>query len=204
MSFPDASRFRRFLAQPYGDARAALIVQHAQERYDELCSQPPRETNRAAWTHIERIIFPGLALYQALLTQGNSREEAFARVQAIEAELVRGRQGVAVKMLKRIPRPFSFFRLSLRLQMQTMFPSGYWGTEWLEDSPRRIAFNMTRCFYLDTLTRYGAPELTPAFCNTDDVLGDMLAPVVRFKRTGTLARGNPVCDFCYTDGKASS
>ena len=190
IGLPDASQFHRLLAQHYGDSRADEIVKRAQGCYDELCAQHPSEENRVLRMHVERIIFPGLAIYQALLADGILREEAFAHIQDIEAELVRGRQGIAVKMLKRIPGSFWLFRLSLRLQMRTMFPPERWGTEWTEDSPRRIAFNTKRCFYLETLTQYGARELTPAFCNTDNVLGEMLEPIVRFKRKGTLARGN--------------
>ncbi len=33
-----------------------------------------------------------------------------------------------------------------------------WGTRWIEDSPRRLRFEITRCFYLDTLTALGIPE----------------------------------------------
>jgi hypothetical protein len=51
------------------------------------------------------------------------------------------------------------------------------------------------------LAQFGAPELTPAFCDTDDVLGDMLTPVVRLRRNGTLARGDALCDFFYESEK---
>jgi hypothetical protein len=83
------------------------------------------------------------------------------------------------------------------------YPTGHraapegWSTTWLEDSPARVAYDLTGCFYLDTLTAYGAPELTPSFCRMDDLLYGRLERA-RWGRTGTLARGDARCDFRFT------
>jgi hypothetical protein len=66
--------------------------------------------------------------------------------------------------------------------------------EVVEDSALCFAANTYRCFILDTLTEYGAPELTTLYCKTDDWLAEAL-PGVRWQRTTTLAAGGECCDF---------
>ena len=56
---------------------------------------------------------------------------------------------------------------------------------------------MTRCFYLNTLTAYGAPELTASFCKSDEVMAELFPPSIRFVRPHTLGRGDALCDFQY-------
>ena len=56
---------------------------------------------------------------------------------------------------------------------------------------------MTRCFYLNTLTAYGTPELTASFCKSDEVMAELLPPSIRFVRPHTLGRGDALCDFQY-------
>ena len=78
-----------------------------------------------------------------------------------------------------------------------IYPSEGWETTYLERSDTRLAFNMTRCFYLDTLKALGAPELTASFCKTDDVMAEQFPSTVRFVRPHTLGRGDALCDFQY-------
>ena len=89
------------------------------------------------------------------------------------------------------------WRLGIRGHMHRNFPPDGWDVEWLEVSRRRIAFNIRRCFYLDTLSRWEAPELTPLYCDCDDVVFSALPPRLRWQRTQTLARGGALCDFCF-------
>jgi len=80
--------------------------------------------------------------------------------------------------------------------MQEYPPEG-WQTEWLQKDVDAVKFNMHRCFYMDTLSKYGAAELTPIFCNVDDVLYENMSPHVKWKRTQTIGRGASHCDFCF-------
>lgn len=69
--------------------------------------------------------------------------------------------------------------------------------EWLDLGRDLVGLNCRACFYLDMLTEYGFPELTPHFCRLDDALAAEAAPSVRFERTQTIARGGTLCDFRY-------
>ena len=115
----------------------------------------------------------------------------------LHANAVRSGMRKATAALKYLPEPFGLLRPAARAAMKYGFPAAGWETEWIEDSDQRIAFNIHRCFYLNTLTTYGAPELTRFFCQMDDVVYEALPPSIRWERTGTLARGYAVCDFCY-------
>jgi len=77
-----------------------------------------------------------------------------------------------------------------------------WDIELVENSQCSFAFNVHRCFYLDVLTAYGAPELTALYCRLDDLLYATWSPSIRWERTKTLGRGDDCCDFRYSRGES--
>ena len=80
--------------------------------------------------------------------------------------------------------------------MRRDFSPPAFGVRWIEDSAQRVRFDMTRCYYLDTLTTLGIPELTGLYCRGDEVMYGGLDHL-RFVRSGTLAQGCDRCDFCF-------
>ena len=60
--------------------------------------------------------------------------------------------------LKLMPDAFPLLRMALSSIMRS-YPAEGWDFAYLENSEDRIAFNAARCFYLNTLAQYGAPEL---------------------------------------------
>ena len=81
--------------------------------------------------------------------------------------------------------------------MQRSYPKEGWTTEWVADDEQRLAFNIRRCLYVDTLTAYGAPELMSHICAFDDWMFETLPPTIAWERTTTLGRGGDRCDFCW-------
>ena len=70
--------------------------------------------------------------------------------------------------------------------------------EVVEQSDRRLAFNVTRCRYAEMYRALGIPELGAVLsCNRDASLIDGFNPDVRFTRTQTIMQGAPCCDFRY-------
>jgi hypothetical protein len=65
----------------------------------------------------------------------------------------------------------------------------------VEDNDRCFAYDVHRCFYLDVLTAYGAPELTALYCKMDDLMYEALPPTITWERAKTLGRGDDRCDF---------
>jgi len=198
---PAAAQWQERLALERGDMAAALLLRRVEERYRELHASRPALPRRALAMHLELNLLPGLAMYQVLredgLAPGEARDEvtrllAHARVGSLRAPLL-GRPG---------PGAFTIFRWATRVVMRTVYPVEGWSVEWVEDSPRRIAFNLHSCFYVDVLRDYGAPELTPAFCALDDAIYEGL-PYVRWERTQTIGSGAPYCDFAWSNPAAA-
>ena len=98
--------------------------------------------------------------------------------------------------LKILPAPFFWFRLVFP-QVMKKYPADGWDIALVENSDERVAFDITRCYYLNTLTAFKAPELTASFCKGDDVMAELYPASIRFERAHTLGRGDQVCDFQY-------
>ncbi|HEU5102344.1 MAG TPA: L-2-amino-thiazoline-4-carboxylic acid hydrolase [Roseiflexaceae bacterium] len=81
--------------------------------------------------------------------------------------------------------------------MQRSYPKEGWTTQWVADDDQRLAFNIRRCLYLDTLMAYDAPELMPHICAFDDWMFETLPPTIAWERTTTLSRGGDRCDFYW-------
>ncbi len=191
---PFAGPWENALAERRGAATAARMIARAEARYDELCQGRPRQANRALRVHFERGLLPGLALYQTLLEQGDTQEEALAEMEQLMASSASGLTRL-MALLVRLPRPFAIFRLLEPWVIRLGFPAEGWEMEPVENSADCIAFNVRRCIYVDTLASYGAPELTRVFCGGDDVMFPALAPSITWERTMTLGRGDDRCDF---------
>lgn len=194
---PGRSAWQAVLAQNHGETRARQLVEHIRQRYAVLLAQHPRLENPILRTHATENILPGLALYQILLQEYNAdRQAALAEVDAALRAATLAKSRWLLAPLKLLPAPFLVFRLALT-QMMKKFPVEGWDFIFVEDNPDQVAFTTTRCFYLKTLTAYGAPELTAAFCKTDEVMAELFPPEVQFIRPHTLGRGDELCDFQY-------
>ena len=110
-----------------------------------------------------------------------------------------GRKRMA--FLGRFPFFYSLIQRMTPNMMKKMFPDEGWDIEWLEVSKKQVAFNMHACFYLDSLTKFGVPELIPVFCGLDDLIYENVSPHLRWQRTGTLGRGDAYCDFRFINAK---
>jgi hypothetical protein len=72
------------------------------------------------------------------------------------------------------------------------------------DNDNEYLMHVTKCFYHNFFTAHGAPEITPVFCEADNVWGDLLDPEtngVKFDRSMTLGQGHAYCRFHFTKTK---
>ena len=172
---------------------AATVLASAQRRIPDLI---PRLTvpSKGARGHLERNILPGAAVYLELSDRFGQDRARKLTATCLTSNVER-RAGV-IRLLDRTPWLFPVFRRSGRWMMQRSFSPPAFGVRWVEDSAQRVRFDMTRCYYLDTLTTLGIPELTGLYCHNDEVLYGSLNHL-RFVRAGTLAQGCDRCDFCF-------
>ncbi len=193
---PHTQTFHNALAHEIDAPHADHIIEQTKARYAELYAERMQYPERALQKHLDESILPGLALYQALQAQGYDTEPALVLVErAFEAWGAVGQKGMS--KLGRLPFFYQLLRLLTRWVMRGSFPPQGWDTEWVEVSSQVVAFNLHRCFYLDVLTEYGAPELTPFYCRLDDLIYEEVSPYMRWGRTKTLGRGDDCCDFRF-------
>lgn len=197
-TMPHLQTFRRALATTRGEVAAAVLAARVQTRYDALFAERPRFVHPALRTHLTYQILPGLALYQILKEDATQRGAEPATALAEASKAIERMDVLArwLPLLQRVPFAFWFFRSITPLTL-LLFPPAGWDIEMVEDSAQRIAFNVRRCFYVDVLTAYGAPELTASFCRLDDVAYAALPPGIRWERSTTIGRGGAACDFCW-------
>ena len=194
---PNLKIWQRALIEKHGEVQGAILAARAQARYEELYHERPRFTHPALRWHLEQNILPGLALYQVLHEGKNRRDAALEETGSLLAMGSTSRALTRLLKVRRsLPLPFASFRQILRISLFA-YPQQGWDIERLEDNKTNFAFNMHRCFYLDVLTAYGAPELTAMFCRLDDLAYAAL-PSIRWERTKTLGRGDDLCDFRWS------
>jgi L-2-amino-thiazoline-4-carboxylic acid hydrolase len=188
---------QRELAQKHGKRKANAISAHLQANYDALYTHRPAFMNKALRNHVDAKILPGIALYQAFLAEGMSQAAALNETEHVLTALTNQRMTRWIKLLSHLPATFWLLRRLVERVMRTQYVAPGFEFHWVANSSHKIAFTMTRCLYHNTLTAYGASELTPVFCHLDDVWSAGLAPKIMFERPHTIGRGGGECDFCY-------
>lgn len=200
-TMPHRHTFQQALERRYGAVGAALLAARAQARYTTLYTARPRFAHPALRWHLTYQLLPGLALYQTLREHATKRGETPASALVETGQVLEHLDVIGPWLRVRRHSPFSFtlFRRVAKLSL-ALFPAEGWDLTVGEDSRQRLAFTISRCFYLDLLTAYGAPELTACYCHLDDVAYATLPPCVTWERTTTLGRGGAYCDFCWSAG----
>ncbi len=188
---------RQVLTRRHGAGKAEHLVAAVLQEHAVLLAETPMPENRDLRWHLKENILPGLAMYRVLLQEhDNDRQAALAEVDEVIRTRTLAANCLLLAPLKVLPAPFGIFRAGFGLAMKK-FPAEGWDITYIENGKDRVAFNITRCFYLNTLTACGAPELTASFCKSDDVMAELFPPSIRFERLHTLGRGDMVCDFRY-------
>ena len=195
---PNSRIWQRILAEKHGEIEAALLMARIQNRYKEIMQRRPIFDRAVFNTHVVGNILPGLALYQILREQGMAEQSALAEIDDIFEKWFTQAPPPNMRInqaMKYFPESFTIFRRLLFFTMDQIFPAPGWQYEIVANDEWSIAFNMTHCFYLDVLTYYEAPELTPVFCRLDDLLMEAMPESIKWGRTQTIAMGADCCNF---------
>jgi hypothetical protein len=166
-------------------------------RYRDLYANHDLPQNQFLRLHLIEGILPGLAFYQVLRESGESQESALATIDRAFEPLFSDKVK-KMKKLGRLPFIYPFLRLFIKPAMRPYPPEG-WKIEWVQNDKKAVRFNMRSCFYYDTLSKYGAPELTASFCHVDDLIYGNMSPNLAWQMT--IAGGGAYCDFCFARAK---
>jgi hypothetical protein len=165
-------------------------------RYQELFGKHEFPKNRSLRLHLIEGILPGLAFYQVLRENGESQESALKIIDQTFESLFSDNY-VRMKRLGRFRFIYPLLRLYIKSAMRK-YPAEGWKTDWLQNDKNAIRFDMKSCFYFDTFSKYGAPELTASFCQVDDFIYGNMSPYIKWQRSKTIGRGATHCDFCFS------
>jgi len=193
--------WRQVLLKRHGAEKTQNLAAAVHRQHSVLAAETQMPENQALRWHLKEKILPGLALYWVLLQEYDGNQPAaLAEVDEAFRNQTLAKSRLLFAPVKVLPAQFRLFKLVFP-QIMKQFPAEGWDITYVEDRDDKVAFNITRCFYLNTLTAYGAPELTASFCKGDDVMAECFPPSIRFVRLHTLGRGDALCDFQYCRGE---
>ena len=198
-NMPYFNLWKQELAKAHGQLEASRLVNEIRERYAQLSETIPIPNGKILRTRREKLLLPGLALYQTLKNEYGQVDKALVETDLLFRAAFFRVERFGIPLLNYLPNPFPLVRLVMRGSAVSEYGPGE--LEVLEDSPDCFSMQIYCCYLLDRLTAQGAPELTPLFCATDDWLAELL-PRVRWERTQTLGRGGAFCDFCWSRSRS--
>ena len=187
----------KVVAESLGKAATAPILEQAQHRLEALLRENANEP-KALQKHTRQRIYPGIAMYSALRDAGVPQDKAvwyvreyYQRMCGVAAKFLRG--GLKLPgLVQRVPK------WMVSLSVKGFSEESGFRYEWPTLGENVAGFDIVQCPYLSTCTRYGCPELTVAFCDSDDATYGDMHPRLLWGRTSTLGHGAPCCDFRLT------
>lgn len=184
----------REMEQRLGKEAGSALSVTAENRWLQLCktlpSYPPQ-----LHSHLLHNIFPAMSIFDALLSDGRSREEAARLTDEIFSACME-KIAENIRKLCRIPGmykiiPWIFGTMAFKL----FSPEAGFAADLHKEGKGRARFDMTACPYYETCKNLGYPELAPVFCHSDDICYGNMHPKLKWNRTKTIARGADLCDF---------
>lgn len=187
---PDRGRFTHADVDP--------ILAETWRRYAELAPTTPDEPTLGSRMNVHLAVL-SLACFQALRAQGAERPYAIELFSDM-AWAIYEQWGRIPDSLVRILAQTPLQRLRLDVDAFLRFPFNPPGYE-IERLPdgEGVAFNVRRCPIAEYFQAHAAADLCVAsWCNLDYALAEMWGG--RLERSGTLANGDPLCDFRFVPG----
>lgn len=182
------------LEKRFGEDRARVIIDKAWRRYAEIVAENKDEP-KAYYTHTRKRIYPAISMFDALISEGVSRDETIEFLigySAFRAETM----APLVKRILKIPGLYKKVpRFFFNMTQKNFGPHMGFKSENQYVDETLMRFDMTVCPYNDKCTQYGCPEIVKGFCKGDDILYGEMHPKLSWERTKTLGCGDDVCDF---------
>ncbi len=170
------------------------IEEKAKALLNEYC-KPEQGKAKEITMHTVKRIFPCIAFYKAVSECTNQQKQASS---IIETYFTRECELVAKKLQKlcRIPFVYKFVPCIMAGIIHKAFgvKSGF---EMIDRNVngKGCHIDMIQCPYFQSCSRFGCPELTTVFCNSDDITYGNMHPKLSWERKKTLGRGDECCDF---------
>lgn len=184
----------KIAAGDIGKVKANQIAQIAQKRYKALCAENSSDSKELR-AHSYKRIYPGIAVYEALRAEGISQEKAVWYIREYFQRFAAKRVPLFQWTIKTFGLARKFPRLFKLGVEKSCPPSAGFAYEFPESHGNEARINMVKCPYFEITKRYDCPEITAAYCDSDDAGYGNLHPQLIWGRTKTIGHGGDCCDF---------
>ncbi len=190
------NKLRNILVNEMGRDASLHLFDSIRLHYLELNRRKPHYTKWGMRFNIDNAVL-ALAIYRALRENNCTRDSSIEKAgRLVWATMPLWLFEKVFRCIGHFPDPFAAFAWFTRRQVTVMFPEPGWKRNFLETNDC-FGFDVTRCLYVDFLSKESTPELVIAMCDLDYRTAELYPPDFYFKRTMCLAKGNPLCDFRY-------
>ena len=184
----------RIVSEDVGKVKAAQIARSAQKRYEALRAENSSDSKELR-SHSYKRIYPGIAVYEAMRAEDISQEKAVWYIREYFQRLAAKRVPFFQKVIKTFGLARKFPHLFVAGVKKSCQPNAGFVYELPESHDNEARLNIVRCPYFEICKRYGCPEITSAYCDSDDAGYGNLHPNLIWGRTKTIGHGGDCCDF---------
>ena len=184
----------KIVSEDVGEVKAAQIARSAQNRYEALRAENSSDSKELR-SHSYKRIYPGIAVYEAMRSEGISQEKAVWYIREYFQRLAAKRVPFFQRAIKTFGLARKFPYLFVAGVKKSCQPNAGFVYELPESHDNEARINIVRCPYFEICKRYGCPEITSAYCDSDDAGYGNLHPNLIWGRTKTIGHGGDCCDF---------
>ena len=184
----------KIVSEDVGKVKAAQIARSAQKRYEALRAENSSDSKELR-SHSYKRIYPGIAVYEAMRAEGISQEKAIWYIREYFQRLAAKRVPFFQRAIKTFGLARKFPHLFVVGVKKSCQPNAGFVYELPESHDNEARINIVRCPYFEICKRYGCPEITSAYCDSDDAGYGNLHPNLIWGRTKTIGHGGDCCDF---------
>ena len=184
----------KIVSEDVGKVKAAQIAQSAQKRYEALRAENSSDSKELR-SHSYKRIYPGIAVYEAMRAEDISQEKAVWYIREYFQRLAAKRVPFFQRAIKTFGLARKFPHLFVAGVKKSCQPNAGFVYELPESHGNEARLNIVRCPYFEICKRYGCPEITSAYCDSDDAGYGNLHPNLIWGRTKTIGHGGDCCDF---------
>lgn len=184
----------KIVSEDVGKVKAAQIARSAQKRYEALRAENSSDSKELR-SHSYKRIYPGIAVYEAMRSEGISQEKAVWYIREYFQRLAAKRVPFFQRAIKTFGLARKFPHLFVAGVKKSCQPNAGFVYELPESHDNEARINIVRCPYFEICKRYGCPEITSAYCDSDDAGYGNLHPNLIWGRTKTIGHGGDCCDF---------
>ena len=184
----------KIVSEDVGKVKAAQIARSAQKRYEALRAENSSDSKELR-SHSYKRIYPGIAVYEAMRAEDISQEKAVWYIREYFQRLAAKRVPFFQRVIKTFGLARKFPHLFVAGVKKSCQPNAGFVYELPESHDNEARINIVRCPYFEICKRYGCPEITSAYCDSDDAGYGNLHPNLIWGRTKTIGHGDDCCDF---------